>query len=87
MFRFAEGDCVLERVFVVNQKELEVKGYEEILTPTLVPTRTYDRNIIGRRSLLSVRQLRPERLSAATTVVMVSSAVGIFNQEKETEYY
>ena len=83
MFRFAEGDCVLERVFVVNQKELEVKGYEEILTPT----RTYDRNIIGRRSLLSVRQLRPERLSAATTVVMVSSAVGIFNQEKETEYY
>ena len=73
----------MERVFVVNQKELEVKGYEEILTPT----RTYDRNIIGRRSLLSVRQLRPERLSAATKVVMVSSAEGILNQETETEYY
>ena len=48
-FWFAEGDCVLERVlFVVNQEE--VKGYEEVITA--------HKNVgIGRRSLLSVRQL------------------------------
>ena len=48
-FRFAEGDCVLDRLlFVVNQEE--VKGYEEVITA--------HKNLeIGRRSLLSVRQL------------------------------